>query len=679
MSEQVYFHFTLGPVQSFVSQARRTRDFWAGSFILSWLSGVAVCEVIAQCKGSENAKAPWLDEDLEVIQFPKPERLFIEYLNGSQTGKENAPRQGSIPNRFKAKVDKASFKPELVSEAVHSAWEALAKIVYQADFEDNLSAIQRDNPEWQVPSKVLWDRQIKGCWDINWSYSPILDPELGVTRETPVLDQRKNWRNYAAPIEPGVKCMMMDGWQELSGVLRPKEQDLEAFWRPLRESTAKMTTDIREKEFLCAIAFVKRRFPRHFDKLSNIEMPSKWHVQGWLVDESRPSVSYMAAAHWWAETLKQAEVSSELKNRVSEFHREASELTESHSGWHNNIKCVDDVPSKKEWKALDGDVLYESVLENPRSYPETKWIQAEKTLAALKAIKRESTMLGAPPAFYAVLMMDGDLLGKQMTDISKQFSIAEGLQRFTKQVPIILQKHNGFLVYAGGDDVLAVLPCEDALVCALAVREWYEEVFSDYRDKGITTSISAAIEFAHVRMPLMKVLKGAHKLLDEIAKDQTGRDALAVRVLKPGGTALQWAQPWAVACEGVGNNKRVVLDRLAEEFAQYDKEYDSHSQYSNKFFYKIRECLSLFNPPQGSDESSVLLEVDGNGENHAVNLMAAEYVDSGLCQQVNTQEGKLDYARTKVEPLITQCCSVSGRYEADAALLVRFLAQKGVM
>ena len=37
-----YFHFTLGPVQGFVSQARRTRDFWAGSFILSWLAAVAI-------------------------------------------------------------------------------------------------------------------------------------------------------------------------------------------------------------------------------------------------------------------------------------------------------------------------------------------------------------------------------------------------------------------------------------------------------------------------------------------------------------------------------------------------------------------------------------------------------------------------------------------------------------
>jgi len=48
MSHTHHFQFTIGPVQSFVAQARRTRDFWAGSFVLSWLTGVAMNATIAQ-------------------------------------------------------------------------------------------------------------------------------------------------------------------------------------------------------------------------------------------------------------------------------------------------------------------------------------------------------------------------------------------------------------------------------------------------------------------------------------------------------------------------------------------------------------------------------------------------------------------------------------------------------
>ena len=60
-----YFHFTLGPVQGFVAQARRTRDFWAGSFLLSWLAGVAICAVEKQ--GGE-------------IIFPIPNQNFLDAI-----------------------------------------------------------------------------------------------------------------------------------------------------------------------------------------------------------------------------------------------------------------------------------------------------------------------------------------------------------------------------------------------------------------------------------------------------------------------------------------------------------------------------------------------------------------------------------------------------------------------
>ena len=43
-------HFTLGPVQGFIGDARRTRDFWAGSFLLSWLSGHAMAALDATGK-----------------------------------------------------------------------------------------------------------------------------------------------------------------------------------------------------------------------------------------------------------------------------------------------------------------------------------------------------------------------------------------------------------------------------------------------------------------------------------------------------------------------------------------------------------------------------------------------------------------------------------------------------
>ena len=40
--------FTIGPVQSFISSAKKTKDFWAGSYLLSYLTWTALKVVIEE-------------------------------------------------------------------------------------------------------------------------------------------------------------------------------------------------------------------------------------------------------------------------------------------------------------------------------------------------------------------------------------------------------------------------------------------------------------------------------------------------------------------------------------------------------------------------------------------------------------------------------------------------------
>ena len=51
MSNMNILNFSIGPVQGFIARARKTRDFWAGSFLLSYLAGQAMA-VILENKGS---------------------------------------------------------------------------------------------------------------------------------------------------------------------------------------------------------------------------------------------------------------------------------------------------------------------------------------------------------------------------------------------------------------------------------------------------------------------------------------------------------------------------------------------------------------------------------------------------------------------------------------------------
>lgn len=672
-----YFHFTLGPVQGFVAQARRTRDFWAGSFILSWLSSVAMYAVKKQ-QGE--------------ILFPLPDEDFIAAI---ESGSKKI-KQGNVPNRFKAKVG-ADFKPEKVELALQQTWCILAEVIWQGDFGEKYKDSE---------THKIWQRQVESFWDIQWA---LVEQDDKSTAN--ILDRTKNWRTHLPPQEGGVKCMIMDGWQELSGAVRPgrKAGDSggpDAFWKTLRESKRSgIATDLRPGEKLCAIAYIKRRFSRYFDQLK-ATVDDNWSVKGWQIPSAVPSVDYIAAAPWLAQLINKAKSNNELYNQLWAFHDAAHELTGAYNSWDNYIRCVRDAIAsseekegrEKRWAALDGTVFFDFMLENRNLWGEEKAQQAKKVLSELKKIRRLADIEPVSP-FYAILLMDGDNLGHQMSDVSKQSAISTGLAKFTKQVSDIVDQENGFLIYAGGDDVLAILPVENAFPCAALLRKHYQDCFADQAD--IQTSISAAIEFAHIKTPLGKVLKDAQTLLKDIAKDGRGRDAIACRVWKPGGLQLEWAMPWEKALLREENKQerqnKLVIDHLASEFRQANLQAadEESSTFANRFFYRIGERFDLLNPVKKSDGSWVRV-FDDSDHDSAVSLMAMEYLNSGKSQSgpSTSKEQSLEKAREMVRPLLEQCqhwhspatsdttsvpeINTETGYLIDGALLVRFLAQKGI-
>lgn len=650
-----YFHFTLGPVQGFVAQARRTRDFWAGSFLLSWLSGVAIAEI--QRQHGE-------------VEFPIPSTDYIDWIAGKKT-KGDAPRQGGIPNRFKAFTAKvpADFKGELLAKTVRDAWLALASRVWKEDKLDTFANEQ---------TKVIWQRQHANFWEISWALTDDKNASA-------LLDQRKNWRSHYAQPEPGVKCMVMDGWQEMSGAQTPgllakgNPTILQMFWHDLRNFGPKsMKTDLAVDEHLCAIAYVKRRFVRHFAGFK-AQLSDKLSVHGWELKPGMPSVSYMAAIHWLEQLVKH--ITSEQLHDLCDA---AEAVNPDRDELNTRIRClesiaklradVDNLNSEllRNLLSLDGNLFFDHVQEHAKAYDyDEKKMEIFSHALALCIKTHAKKIPSAPSPFYAVLLMDGDSLGVHMSDKDNQEPISTALQAFTDAVPALVEQHNGFLIYAGGDDVMALLPLEDAMQCAQAIRQDYLSRFEAHPE--IKTSISAAIQYAHVKMPLGKVLADAHKLLDELAKDGAGRDALAVRVWKTGGMVLEWTQPW----ELVLKDGQIVVETLANEIAQQGTEF------SGKFFYKIKERFELLNPGKtagGTWETPVL------NENEAVELLAVDFKNSG-----NNRDLTVTEAGNKIGPLLAQSRAVkreasvqkdlwkkSDLLRVDGALLVRFLAQKGV-
>lgn len=675
-----YFHFTLGPVQGFVAQARRTRDFWAGSFLLSWLAGVAICAVEKQ--GGK-------------IIFPIPNQNFLDAILGKN--KEAKPQQGGIPNRFMADISNCQkFDGNAVTNAVKQAWLAIADKVWEKD---------RQGLEQQgYPAKEIWERQNNNFWDMSWVITE--------GRDTSALDKRKNFRTHTTSVEGGYKCMMMEGYQELSGASdKNSGKKRRNYWVNLVQLIH--SKDIGETEELCAIAYIKRRFVHTFkDVKKPIEVNGNTlMIHGWQLPHNVPSVAYMASVPWLKNLLENQNYMDDFKqvlNHIDEMKYFSDVDINERAESKNHVKTIQQIinDTKIDLKeiSLDGNIYYQTFWDNIGNFVADKQNYDGKIDDYRPKIKSALSKLYEkmddfePSPYYAILLMDGDSLGKQMSHEARQPIISKALDNFTQQAQEIVRNNDGFLIYAGGDDVLALLSLDDAIKTANQLRIAYADCFAQAsnNETKVHSTLSGAINYCHIGMPLTQVLMDSHDLLDNIAKDGVGRNALAVRVWKPSGQAVQWAMPWEkvvdnqavekivqnLNLDGIDKNSSVI-EALSLAISKQKGVDKNLSIFSTGFFYKTRELMKMLDEMMQRNELS---------EKQASKLLLAEYLQSGNFRKIDEEKQK--QLITIFEILIEQSKNYQSKIDdngkasideksgkqltGDAGILVRILGQKGL-
>lgn len=592
------FHFSLGPVQGFVAQARRTRDLWAGSFLLSWLSGQAMKSVLEQ--GGE-------------IIFPavgKPGGLEDPMLRAMFGDRTLCPRIGSLPNRFKAQVGEG-FDPVVVENSITRKWRELADAVFEL-FVAEVAGMYGDG------TREIWERQINHFWEIDWVLGKREATECGHISDGRWLDMRKNWRSHWPPEEAGEHCMLMGDYQEISGHLRNTKESRERqqqFWREMQDRAPDDRLDLRDNERLCAIALIKRLFPR----IGEERLQS---IIGWVPGGSYrsvanwPSTTYMAVVPWLEHIARSPDHTKKLRSyaetvsdtvKKSIFRKLASERAAK-------IRCLEalhgiPIGTGAKLDDLDGDLLHPHALKNHRTlylsdrrsagFDDDPDREARERLAgALRRLNGDVNRTAR--SYYALLLMDGDRLGRLLREHAPD-EISRALLEFTGGVSGTVAQWDGVTIYAGGDDVLALLPMDKALGCAAALRTLYGECFAG---RGIEeATASCAIILAHHQYPLQGVIREAHHQLDDIAKDANGRDSLAVAVLKPSGVTAQWVNPWETGHPDTG------LEQLVREMAE--------GRFSRGFFHKMRDRYGFLDSVQ-----------DGPDDIDRKRLLVAEYLQS---------------------------------------------------
>jgi CRISPR-associated protein Cmr2 len=634
-------YFSIGPVQGFVAQSRRTRDLWTSSYLLSSLARAAMDAVVS------SGGRILLPAYSELASNASPER----------------PPHGNLPNRFVAEGSGPAFDPVQAAESATQAFRGRWKDIAEAVCNEYLAPIFNQGNG----TPAIWERQVNNFWEPSWA--------VGSADDDP-LPRRKKWRTSPATIEPGDHCSMMGQWQELSGFIRSTQRvQQDQFWQAVREQTKEL--DLNPDERLCAIALIKRLFPR----VAGDALGQNLNAENW------PSTPYLAAIPW----LKRiGEEGNGLLDEARAYAQKVRNGAEQPLGErYTRMKSLVELSEQKstgDLFRLDGNFFHERALRNERVTPLKNQAERQDLLKALKAIEKKA---GAASSFYALLLMDGDSMGELLSlarEQGKEQDVTTALTNFARAVPSIVEQHDGVVVYAGGDDLLALLPHDRALDCATALSDDYQKSFESCgKNLGDRATISGTLLYCDYHLPLRTILQSAHDLLDNMAKDAAGRDSLAIAVWKGSGLAAKWAAPWEHLRRGDGNLLQQLAAKLRPPAGDTGR---SQADFSSSFLYRLRELFaSLTDDPLEEPGSfgTVVQDVELQP------LLLAEYLQ-GLSHRLTPEEAGRQRAEAEdnIQQLLKVCFRVTRegnhkngtagtdcRVGFDGLRLVHFLAAIG--
>lgn len=530
---QYMLMFSLGPVQSFIAQARKTRDLWLGSFLLSTL-------MEAGMKG--------IPESALIF----PDKPFI---------KNNIP---DLPNKYVAVFDTLDAAQQCAvqtEKTIKDVWRSICRDIWKAIIVNgHVKESDRDFVQ------VIWDRQTNPdtFFEIYWAITARNQSTYAewLKHTQQALDARKRLRNFASQSgEHGEKSTISGEREALHGrgLSRP---DVKKFWQDLTRQPYFSARDISKDgdERLDAIDTIKR-----FAYRSQV-------LQEKNLDASFPSTSSIATATF-AEGLLRLQKERTVGG-ITQRWLAITDHNEMAVASPKAIPFLYRLASKEDQDILkrDGDCYLPETFTPYRLEKDYDMSQTYKSrdlanegqnvLRNLFAATKEND-ISRPASYYAMIQMDGDKMGILLGGVEtpeEHKSISGSLSTFSRELApeLVEVSYPGRLIYAGGDDVFALAPLardqvnvqpgETSTVIELVnkLQQQYHNTVADKvpgekRKKKVTASTGIAI--AHHFTALSYVRRVA-KEAEETAKKRYGRNALVVTILRRSGEQTRVGCRW---------------------------------------------------------------------------------------------------------------------------------------
>lgn len=537
----------IGPVQSFIAAARRTRDLWFGSYMLSEVSKAAahawldagVTELIWPAFGAdlEQAKRRLAPCDATIGRQDSDERL--DCLNSgaqllARLGEGDPDRARQIINAGKA--------------AARRRWEGFADQAL-AWLEGRRGGVTAQGDRVR---QGQWDRQRGDLIEFAaaWArYSDDAHYGKAYQQLEQLLEARRRTRDFApGAISPNDELgyrlpkSSLDGRQETVLTEALQQPGLAG---PNRERIRLGLGDGSDQ--LDCPGLVKRLTAVR--RLPGSQAAQSGGGDYRTLKEQFTPIPRIAADPWVRRVIEAGDRFEPLSPVMERLVR--CELVTRVRG---NFNTYTPFP-------YDGEFLYPFRIEAALArHSRSQDPLAKEICSALRELELRLTPLwqrhGAPCPYSAMLIGDGDGVGTWMrsaSDRATHLRRSEAIAHFAERVPERVQRHRGHAIYAGGDDLLALIPLDSVVTCADALRSFFSACITKAVPAAPigapdSPTLSVGIAVAHFMTPMSRI-RAIAKRAERIAKEGDGpapqpRNGLAIIVAPRSGPPMTLRDRW---------------------------------------------------------------------------------------------------------------------------------------
>ena len=478
MSQKIIL-FSIGSIQSFIINSRKVSDLFNSSRILSELISTGINFI--ENKGKSELLLPQVLEDDKSL----PNYFIIKYESDRYLGKETEKCVREkytnilMDNSIKSSLEKHKHQIEKqLDSSLDIYW-------VEYDLEESFD-LKDSNKYKQVYDEIY--KYFEAVKNIK-KFSNICEEgkkcSICGTRNAIIVNSKNRKEPFGIQKIYKYQDLEEDSFLKLIEKLRNKGINLSLDEiEKIKKDTGKnhleskdIDIKLKENEMLCAPCLLKRIYD---------------------IEERIPSLAQITLSNWIENEKKSLKC-----NAYNKYKETIDEL--------NKIDCNFDVYEfmyKENW---------DKVLKN------IKIKDLEKKIKALEE-SFENLNNSNIPKYYCMYRMDIDNLGKWMS--GKYKTSEKNLYEYQKELSLKISnffnkvkehfenKFIGKLVYAGGDDLLALIPVDEIFKLEQNISIYFEEEVQSGEYKDIT--YSKGIFVAHYKTPLGEITRVSKEELEKV-------------------------------------------------------------------------------------------------------------------------------------------------------------------